>query len=149
VHAVSYSLPTNPKRHNPSQSNARKPIKTKTKLTKTPAIHERTHTNEKPLECNICGKKFSESSNLAKHRKIHGERGLHACPVSGCSKSFHRLDQLKRHALTHEKPPKDKSKHGSKSKEKKTGAPRRVKEGGKVATVEEGERGDLDEGIGL
>ncbi|KAL2067385.1 hypothetical protein VTL71DRAFT_1810 [Oculimacula yallundae] len=70
-------------------------------------IHERTHTNEKPLECNICGKKFSESSNLAKHRKIHGEKGLHACPVSGCGKSFHRLDQLKRHALTHDKPVKD------------------------------------------
>ncbi|KAG4442769.1 hypothetical protein IFR05_001786 [Cadophora sp. M221] len=73
-------------------------------------IHERTHTNEKPLECNICGKRFSESSNLAKHRKIHGEKGLHVCPVSGCGKSFHRLDQLKRHALTHDKPPKDSSK---------------------------------------
>ncbi|KAK6586205.1 hypothetical protein PZA11_001262 [Diplocarpon coronariae] len=73
-------------------------------------IHERTHTHEKPLECNICHKKFSESSNLAKHRKIHGEKGLHVCPVTGCEKSFHRLDQLKRHALTHDKPPKDPAK---------------------------------------
>ncbi|KAK2626900.1 hypothetical protein QTJ16_004075 [Diplocarpon rosae] len=73
-------------------------------------IHERTHTHEKPLECNICHKRFSESSNLAKHRKIHGERGLHVCPVTGCEKSFHRLDQLKRHALTHDKPPKDPAK---------------------------------------
>lgn len=89
-------------------------------------IHERTHTNEKPLECNICGKKFSESSNLAKHRKIHGEKGLHACPVSGCGKSFHRLDQLKRHALTHDKPPKDRSKKRAPRKQKST-----------VATVED------------
>ncbi|KAH7330281.1 hypothetical protein BKA65DRAFT_404959 [Rhexocercosporidium sp. MPI-PUGE-AT-0058] len=93
-------------------------------------IHERTHTNEKPLECNICGKKFSESSNLAKHRKIHGEKGLHACPVSGCGKSFHRLDQLKRHALTHDKPPKDPSK-------KRERAPRVKQVKGKIAMAEE------------
>ncbi|EKD15902.1 uncharacterized protein L3040_003240 [Drepanopeziza brunnea f. sp. 'multigermtubi'] len=82
-------------------------------------IHERTHTNEKPLECNVCGKKFSESSNLAKHRKIHGEKGLHVCPISGCGKSFHRLDQLKRHALTHDKPPKDGTKRKAPRKPKK------------------------------
>jgi hypothetical protein len=40
---------------------------------------------------------------LSKHRKIHGEKGLHACSFEGCGKSFHRLDQLKRHAITHER----------------------------------------------
>ncbi|TVY50107.1 Zinc-responsive transcriptional regulator, partial [Lachnellula occidentalis] len=66
-------------------------------------IHERTHTRSKPLICNICGKAFSESSNLSKHRKIHGEKGTHSCSYRGCIKSFHRLDQLKRHQIVHKR----------------------------------------------
>jgi hypothetical protein len=38
---------------------------------------------------------------LAKHRKIHGEKGLHTCRFEACNKSFHRLDQLKRHEGKH------------------------------------------------
>lgn len=63
-------------------------------------MHERTHTGIKPLQCEHCGKRFSESSNLSKHRRMHQEekeKKSYKCDFAGCGKAFVRFASLKNH----------------------------------------------------
>ncbi|CAI9742484.1 zinc finger 85-like isoform X2 [Octopus vulgaris] len=43
------------------------------------------HTGEKSYDYDICGKSFSESSHLTKHKRIHTGEKLYHCDICGTS----------------------------------------------------------------
>jgi uncharacterized C2H2 Zn-finger protein len=54
---------------------------------------------EKPHKCAVCGKSFSQSSNLITHTRKHTGYKPFSCEI--CGRTFQRKVDRRRHAETH------------------------------------------------
>ena len=50
--------------------------------------HTRTHTNDRPYACEICGRRFMRSSTLKVHKKVHSGKRVDLAKNSISNGSF-------------------------------------------------------------
>ncbi|KAI7830516.1 hypothetical protein BC939DRAFT_284831 [Gamsiella multidivaricata] len=68
--------------------------------------HIQTHTGDKPYQCQLCRKRFSEANIMAQHMRTHTGEKPFKCPEPGCGREFSISGALTIHRRVHtgEKP---------------------------------------------
>lgn len=62
--------------------------------------HKLTHSGVKPYMCRLCGKAFNSKYNLQVHERIHMGNKCHVCHI--CNKGFLEKSYLQKHVKIHE-----------------------------------------------